>query len=534
VLAALLLGALALGGAAGRADAVVDPVMVTPVTQSPAANADTGLNPVSVAFSPGGGLLATSNVEDDTISMFSVNDVSGALTPVGTPEAAGAFPWGVAFSPDGGLLADANSTYGCAPTCYNGSVSTYQVGATGTLTPASTAGTGMQPQSVTFTPNGLFLATANVYSNSVSVFGVDDTTGALTPVTQSPATNADTGTYPFDAAFSPGGGLLAVANDGSGTVSMFTVNDMTGALTPVIQSPATNADTGMAPWSVAFSPNGGLLAVANSASSAVSIFQVNDATGALTPVTQSPASNADTGDSQGVAFGAGGALLATADTGSGIVSLFQVNDATGALTPDPQSPASNADTGAFPYSLAFSPSGGLIATANFDADTVSMFTVSGSTATGTGPETGTGTGTGGTSGSGAGSGGTTGAGTSGGGTTSTGTSGVGHSASPIASLSAQLGLPSTKACVSQRKLTIHVAEHVVQSTGAEKIKSAEVLLAGRVVAKLKGSALVAHVSLAGLEKGSFKITVKATTTAGKTLTASSTFHTCASAKHKRK
>jgi hypothetical protein len=91
-----------------------------------------------------------------------------------------------------------------------------------------------------------------------------------------------------------------------------------------------------------------------------------------------------------------------------------------------------------------------------------------------------------------------------------------------------------KACVSQRKLTIHVAEHVVQSTGAEKIKSAEVLLAGCVVAKLKGQALVAHVSLAGLKKGSFKITVKATTTDGKTLTVSSTFHTCTSAKRKRK
>jgi len=155
-----------------------------------------------------------------------------------------------------------------------------------------------------------------------------------------------------------------------------------------------------------------------------------------------------------------------------------------------------------------------------------MFTLSGSTATGTG----LGTGTGGTSGSGSGSGASGG----GSGTTSTGTSGAGHSASPIASLSSQLGLPSTKACVSKRKLTIHVAEHVVQSTGTQKIKSAEVLLAGRVVAKLKGSALVAHVSLAGFEKGSFEIAVKATTTAGKTLSASSTFHTCASSKHKRK
>jgi len=104
----------------------------------------------------------------------------------------------------------------------------------------------------------------------------------------------------------------------------------------------------------------------------------------------------------------------------------------------------------------------------------------------------------------------------------------------VATLSEQLGLPSTKACLSKRELTIHVAEHVLQSGASAKIKSAEVLLDGRVVAKLKGSDLVAHVSLAGLEKGSFTITVKATTSTGKILTASATFHTCKRATHKHK
>jgi len=351
----------------------IDPVIVTPVTQTPAANADTGLNPVSVAFSPSGGLLATSNVQDSSVSMFTVNDATGTLTPLGQTISGGAFAYGVAFSPVGTLLATANSTYGCAPTCDNGSVSTFQVGATGALTLASTVGAGMQPQSVTFTPNGLFLATANVYSNSVSVFGVNDMTGALTPVVQSPATNADTGTEPYSAAFSPSGGLLAVPNDGAGTVSMFLVNDMTGALTPVTQSPASNADVGASPVAVAFSPSGGLLAVANSESSALSIFQVNQTTGALTPVTQTPASNADTGGSTGVAFNAGGGLLA-ASNAAGSVSVFQVNATTGALTP-----VSSASTGtdSDPFGVAFSPCGGLLATANQRLSTRSVFTISG-------------------------------------------------------------------------------------------------------------------------------------------------------------
>jgi FG-GAP repeat len=146
---------------------------------------------------------------------------------------------------------------------------------------------------------------------------------------------------------------------------------------------------------------------------------------------------------------------------------------------------------------------------------------------------GTGTDTG-TAGSSGGGGTSTGTGTSAGTGSSTGagnaSTGKGSSGSAAASLAKQLGLPSSKGCVSQRKLAIHVAEHIAQAGGSAKIKSAEVLLNGHVVAKLKGSDLIAHVSLAGLAKGSFKVTVKATTTAGKTLSASSTFHTCAHAK----
>jgi hypothetical protein len=71
-----------------------------------------------------------------------------------------------------------------------------------------------------------------------------------------------------------------------------------------------------------------------------------------------------------------------------------------------------------------------------------------------------------------------------------------------------------------------VAEHVAQSGGTVKIKSAEVLLSGHVVAHLKGSSLVAHVSLVGLKKGSFKVTIVARTSTGSTLMASIIIHTC--------
>ena len=87
-------------------------------------------------------------------------------------------------------------------------------------------------------------------------------------------------------------------------------------------------------------------------------------------------------------------------------------------------------------------------------------------------------------------------------------------------------LITPKACVSRRKLTIHV----VRRLNGMKITSAKVLLAGRVVARLSAPHLIAHLSFAGLEKGAFKITIVARTSTGSTVMASIIIHTCVSGK----
>lgn len=74
----------------------------------------------------------------------------------------------------------------------------------------------------------------------------------------------------------------------------------------------------------------------------------------------------------GVAFSPDGRLLATADWGANRVSVFSVNGTTGALTQITGSPFT---TGSSPISLAFSPDGSLLAVANLADDTVSIFTV---------------------------------------------------------------------------------------------------------------------------------------------------------------
>ena len=106
VLVGLMLGLAVVGLLAGASSALAAPPAFTQVAGSPFG--PTGRAPVSVAFSPGGVLLATANNLANSVSVFSVGS-GGALTPVaGSPFATGSFPRSVAFSPSGGLFATAN------------------------------------------------------------------------------------------------------------------------------------------------------------------------------------------------------------------------------------------------------------------------------------------------------------------------------------------------------------------------------------------------------------------------------------------
>ena len=251
------------------------------ISGSPFANAQNP--PYWVAFSPLGGLLATTSETEGGMSVFSVGQ-GGALSPVsGSPFAT---PYAstdeVAFSPSGGLLATANAN--------GNNVFMFSVGPNGVLSqvPGSPFTTHQFPLSLAFSPSGGLLATANVYGNdttestnnsTVSVFAVAQD-GTMSQVPGSPFA---AGEGAVSVAFSPSGGLLATANEFDGTVSVFSVGQ-DGALSQVPGSPFT---TGQGPSSVAFSPSGNLLATTNDGDNTVSVFSVGQ-DGALSPVSGSP------------------------------------------------------------------------------------------------------------------------------------------------------------------------------------------------------------------------------------------------------
>jgi 6-phosphogluconolactonase (cycloisomerase 2 family) len=316
----------------------------------------TGDEPYALAFSPDARLLATANRGGDSVSVFSVAP-TGELSPVGSPVPTGEAPISLAFSGSRALLATANSVAG--------SVSLFAVGGGGVLTAVGEpAPAGGQPQSVAFSRDGALLATAGSGSDgpflgsSITMYSVP-AAGALQRISTSPGPDG-----PSSLSFSPHDDFLAITAEGS--VFMHAVSAV-GELDPI--RPST--PTGNGPRQVAFDPVRRLLAVVNSEDDSVSMFSIS-VRGVLTPI----GAPAPTGSHPcSVQFSPAGGMLATANAGGdfsvgGTVSMFAISDG-GA----PQAIDASTFVNGRPCSLAFSPDGRLLATADVGFDAVSMFSV---------------------------------------------------------------------------------------------------------------------------------------------------------------
>ena len=224
------------------------------------------------------------NAADSTLSAYLVDATTGALSVVGAPIATGASPYAIARLDLGG--------------------------------------------------GSRFVFVGNEGSNDVSAFAVNSATGALTAVPGSPFA---AGKDPKAMALALpwwGGCNLYVVNAGSDTVSAYTIDTNTGALTPL--SPATIA-TGKGPTSIVIDSNLGYAFVANNGgSNDISVFSLSPS--GLTPVPGSPFQAG--GNPLSLDFGAGGKFLYSAnpDATNPSVSGFSIDPATGALSPVSGSP----------------------------------------------------------------------------------------------------------------------------------------------------------------------------------------------------
>jgi 6-phosphogluconolactonase (cycloisomerase 2 family) len=148
---------------------------------------------------------------------------------------------------------------------------------------------GAAPSSLALSPTNDFLYVANFGSDSISTFGVNQSTCALTPVgTPVPTGNGPGAIVPFGTAF-------LVANGNSNTLQVYTQSSVTGVITPY----AAPVTLGAFPYSINYSQTGTntfVIYTPNLNSDNISVVTFDFAAGVFTgPATSVPAGDGPVG-----------------------------------------------------------------------------------------------------------------------------------------------------------------------------------------------------------------------------------------------
>jgi 6-phosphogluconolactonase len=244
-------------------------------------------SPVSIAIDSSYLYVGSgTSANDDALEVYTLN--GGVLTPSAGTLAASTYPTGNApYS----LAVDSGSSLLFGASVYDGNLFSDSIGSGGALT--SFAGSPFQfqqgaptntPYAVALYPGAKFLYVTDSTADTVSLYTYT-ATAAPTLVAVYDA-GATIGLAPHGLTVDPTGSFLYVANSGSGTVSAFTINSSTGVLTPVAGSPFTASGTASpaTPTSVLVDPSAQFAYVTNGDAGTISVFSIDFATGALTAV----------------------------------------------------------------------------------------------------------------------------------------------------------------------------------------------------------------------------------------------------------
>jgi len=224
-----------------------------------------GSNPRAVVVTPSQSFLYVAE-GDVGIGAYAINTTNGSLTPVSASPFLTGSEFSIVMHPSGKFLF---AVTGDAVVVYSINQST------GALTSVQTV-SGGSPISAAIDPKGLFLYAANVNSNSVSAFTINQTSGLLTPVTGSPFPS---GRNPQSVTIEQQGKFLYVPNGNDATVSAYAINSATGVLTQIAGSPFA---TGTIP--VAAVSRKSFLYIGNSADKTISQYAIDPMTGALSQI----------------------------------------------------------------------------------------------------------------------------------------------------------------------------------------------------------------------------------------------------------
>ncbi len=290
-----------------------------------------GTNPHSIAVHPSGRFVYVTNSGSGNLSAYAVG-ADGRLAAIAVPpECSGCTPRGLAVDPSGSFLYVALEGAGI--------VQAYAIGPTGTLAFVREEFSVATPFAIAVDHAGKFVYVTSSSRNTISAFAVGPD-GGLAAIDTDAATagtqrSIATGTGPRAVALDPAGKFLYVANQGSGSVSAYTVDAASGALAPVAGSPFA---AGTDPHALAVDPSGRFVYVANHGSDSVSVYAIDTASGALARLDADgdPGNGAQdfaAGDGPaGVTVDATGSFLYVPNRNSDTTSAYRIDAITGRLT----------------------------------------------------------------------------------------------------------------------------------------------------------------------------------------------------------
>jgi 6-phosphogluconolactonase (cycloisomerase 2 family) len=294
--------------------------------------------------SPSPQFLYVANGISSTVSGFSIDAASGALTPVGPAVAADEGSIYLAASPNGKFVYVANAETNSS------SVSAYTVNAaTGVLTPTMPAAfkiTGdTQPFGITVDRTSSHVYTTNF--NSISAFNIDRLTGALSDVPGTPVLLTKD-ILPQSLTFSPNGQFLYMTGGATNKVYAFSIN--ADGLPVTTDQPVA---AGTFPIGIVAEPSGKFVYVVNWISDDVSRYTITPGTGALVPASATTSLGRGCGP-QELAVDPSSKFLFVSCPGFGSIAQLAIDPSTGALTP---LPVFSISTNAGPRGIAVDASG---------------------------------------------------------------------------------------------------------------------------------------------------------------------------------
>jgi 6-phosphogluconolactonase (cycloisomerase 2 family) len=230
------------------------------------------------------------------VSVFGMDSRTGKLDLRKTIKTQGECPYSIGMDPHGKFVFVTNGN-GASPTNGPGLVSAFGVNSkTGLLTAKGSADAEINPDKIVVHPTGKFVYVVNENSGTVSMFAVNQANGTMASLGATGAKGhrrviaihpsgrfvyVPEGSSVFSHVLSSG--ELRSDINGSNAVSIFSVNQETGALVAKGEVGAgEEVKPGSTPSSVVVHPNGKFLYVTNSESNNVSIYAINPETGALT------------------------------------------------------------------------------------------------------------------------------------------------------------------------------------------------------------------------------------------------------------